>query len=136
MTKGPRGVYLVTELIYLGQMRISEEVWSSYRSFISIPSSPSSFRCAPTSAARGAAEQQEESGWNLTFLSVVQLGPAAQQQVDAGAEGGVSSQEDGGASTLRLGPHTAQQLFQEGGRVKIRFYPLHVAPEVVFPQLT
>lgn len=97
----------MTKLIYLGQIRISEEVWSFYRSFIS--------RCAPTSAACGAAEQEEESGWNLSFLSVVQLGPAAQQQVDAGAEGGVSSQEDGGPSTLRLGSHTAQQLFQEGG---------------------
>lgn len=115
----------MTELIYLGQIR----------SFISNPSLASSLRCAPTSAARGAAEQ-EESGWSLTFVSVVQLGPAAQQQVDAGAEGGVSSQEDGGPSTLRLGSHTAQQLFQEGGWVEIRFYPMPIAPEVFFPQLT
>lgn len=58
-------------------------------------------------------EQEEESGVYLALLSIVQLGPPAQQQVDAGAEGGVSRQEDGGPSTLRLGSHTAQQLAQE-----------------------
>lgn len=56
-----------------------------------------------------------ESGPAGTFLSVVELGPPAEQQVDAGAEGGVGGQVDGGLPALRLRPHPAQQLFRKRG---------------------
>lgn len=58
------------------------------------------------------------------FLSVVELRPPAQQQVDPGAEGGVRGQVDGGPPALHLRPHPAQQLFRRGGaKVKQLFSP-------------
>lgn len=62
--------------------------------------------------ARRRGDVEQESGREGGFLSVVEFGPPAQQQVDARAEGGVGGQVDGGLSALRLRPHSAQQLFQ------------------------
>lgn len=52
------------------------------------------------------------SGEDLTLDPVVEFSSSAQQQVDPGAEGGISGQEQGGQSALCLCPHATQQLFE------------------------
>lgn len=56
------------------------------------------------------------SGVDQALEAVVELRSAAQQQVDAGAEGGISSQEQRSLPTLHLGAHASQQLQQERRR--------------------
>ena len=53
------------------------------------------------------------SGWDLTLEAVVEFSPAAEQQVDPGAEGGVGGEVQGGVSTLGLRPHPSQQLLRK-----------------------
>lgn len=55
---------------------------------------------------------EESSGDDLTLDPVVEFSSSAQQQVDPGAEGGISGQEQGGQSALCLCPHATQQLFE------------------------
>lgn len=54
-----------------------------------------------------------KSGLDLALEAVVEFGAPAEQEVDAGAEGGVGGQVQGCQSTLGLGPHAAQQLLRE-----------------------
>lgn len=52
-------------------------------------------------------------GRDLSLDPVVEFSSSAQQQVDAGAEGGVRRQEDGGLPALLLRPHPTQQLHED-----------------------
>lgn len=69
---------------------------------------------------------RRQSGWDLTFDPVVEFSSSAQQQVNPGAERGISGEEHGGQSALGLGPHTTQQLFEK----KTRHFPTEHHPGV------
>lgn len=54
---------------------------------------------------------------DLVLEAVVELGSSAQQEVDAGAEGGVGGQVQRHEAALHLSPHTTHQLLVgEGGK--------------------